>query len=115
MEQHSRSDAFLTSHPAPAMLCWVTLLQTALTALSASASLVAIPEFLPRGFRATGLSLAYSVGVTVFGGTTQFIVTWMIDATGNPAAPAWYVAGTSVLCAAAMTLVPETLGRPLED
>lgn len=105
----------LIAHPTPAMLCSVTLLQTALTALSASASIVAIPEFLPRGFRATGLSLAYAVAVTVFGGTTQFIVTWLIGVTGNPAAPAWYVAGTSVLCAGAMMLVPETLGRPLED
>ena len=100
--------------PAPGMLDAPTY-RSALTALSASASIVAIPEFLPRGFRATGLSLAYAVAVTVFGGTTQFIVTWLIGVTGNPAAPAWYVAGTSVLCAGAMMLVPETLGRPLED
>jgi hypothetical protein len=70
---------------------------------------------LPRGIRATGLSIAYAVGVALFGGTTQFIVTWLIGATGNPAAPAWYVAGTSVVTAIAMMALPESRDRALED
>lgn len=93
----------------------MTTFLAALTAISGAASIVAIPELLPRGIRATGLSIAYAVGVSLFGGTTQFIVTWLINTTGNPAAPAWYVAGTSVITALAMMALPETRNRPLED
>jgi MFS family permease len=105
----------LVGHPTPATLLGVTTFLAALTAVSGAASLVAIPELLPRGVRATGLSIAYAVGVALFGGTTQFIVTWLLGATGNPAAPAWYVAGTSVITAIAMLALPESRGRALED
>jgi MFS family permease len=105
----------LVSHPTPGTLLAVTTFLAALTAVSGAASLVAIPELLPRGIRATGLSIAYAVGVALFGGTTQFIVTWLIGATGNPAAPAWYVAGTSVITAIAMLALPESRDRALED
>ncbi len=105
----------LVSHPTQATLLAVTTSLAALTAVTGAASLVAIPELLPRGIRATGLSIAYAVGVALFGGTTQFIVTWLLGATGNPAAPAWYVAGTSVITALAMMALPESRGRALED
>lgn len=85
----------------------VTALLAALTAVSGAASLVAIPELLPRSIRATGMSLAYAIGVALFGGTTQFIITWLIGATGNPASPAWYVAFTSAITALAMIALPE--------
>ena len=105
----------LVSHPTQGTLLAVTTFLAALTAVSGAASLVAIPELLPRGIRATGLSIAYAVGVALFGGTTQFIVTWLIGATGNPAAPAWYVAGTSIVTAIAMMALPESRDRALED
>lgn len=105
----------LVSHPTQATLLGVTTFLAALTAVSGAASLVAIPELLPRGIRATGLSIAYAVGVALFGGTTQFVVTWLIGTTGNPAAPAWYVAGTSIVTAIAMMALPESRDRALED
>jgi MFS family permease len=105
----------LIDHPSLTMLLCVATGLAALTAVSAGASLVAIPELLPRRIRATGLSIAYAVGVAVFGGTTQFFVTWLIGVTGNPAAPAWYVAASSVITALAIWALPESLGRPLED
>lgn len=105
----------LVSHPTQGVLLGVTTFLAALTAVSGAASLVAIPELLPRGIRATGLSIAYAVGVALFGGTTQFIITWLIGVTGNPAAPAWYVAGTSVITALAMMALPESRDRALED
>ena len=105
----------LVSHPTQGTLLAVTTFLAALTAISGAASLVAIPELLPRGIRATGLSIAYAIGVALFGGTTQFIVTWLLEATGNPAAPAWYVAATSVITAIAMLMLPESRDRVLED
>jgi len=105
----------LVSHPTQGTLLAVATFLAALTAVSGAASLVAIPELLPRGIRATGLSIAYAIGVALFAGTTQFIVTWLIGVTGNPAAPAWYVAGTSVITAIAMMALPESRDRALED
>lgn len=105
----------LIAYPTLTTLLSVTAFLAALTAVSGAASIIAIPELLPRGIRATGLSIAYAVGVSLFGGTTQFIVTWLIGVTGNPAAPAWYVAGISVMTALAMLALPETGNRPLED
>ncbi len=107
--------SLLVSQPGPVMLFAVSAFLAALTAISGAASLVAIPELLPRGIRATGMSIAYAVGVSLFGGTTQFIVTWLQGATGNPIAPAWYVAAASVVTAVAMFLMPESRDRALED
>ena len=105
----------LIQQPSPGMLFAVSALLAALTALSATASMVAIPELLPRGIRATGMSIAYAVGVALFGGSTQFIITWLIGVTGDPAAPAWYVAATSVITALAMWRMPESQAQSLDD
>lgn len=105
----------LTTHPGVGMLLAVSSVLSALTAISGAASMTAIPELLPASFRATGLAIAYAVGVSLFGGTTQFIITWLIGATGNPVAPAWYMAGASVVSALAMLALPESRGRKLEQ
>ena len=105
----------LVANPSATTLFAVSGLLAALTAVSGAASLVAIPELLPRGIRATGMSIAYAIGVSLFGGTTQLIITWLIGVTGNPAAPAWYVAGASVITALAMLAMPESRDRALED
>lgn len=94
-------------------LIGVTTVLAALTAMSAAASLVAVPELLPASIRATGLSIAYAVGVALFGGSTQIIVTWLIELTGNPAAPAWYVVVTSIVTALAIMALPEGRDRAL--
>jgi MFS family permease len=49
-----------------------------------------LPEAFPKAVRSSGLSVLYALGVTIFGGTTQFIVAWLIDWTKNPMLPAWY-------------------------
>lgn len=51
----------------------------------------AIAEQFPTGVRSTGLAIAYNFAVMLFGGFAQFIVTWLIRATGTPLAPAYYV------------------------
>ena len=55
------------------------------------ASTMLIIEALPRHVRATGTSMTYAFGVTIFGGSAQLLVTWLLKVTGNPMAPAWYL------------------------
>jgi len=53
-------------------------------------------EAFPKAVRSSGLAILYALSVTVFGGTTQFIVAWLIDFTKNPLVPAWYQAIANV-------------------
>jgi MFS family permease len=106
---------FLVEQKTAGALYLVAMLLAALTAISGAASLVAIPELFPRRIRALGMSVTYAVGVALFGGTTQFVITWLIGVTGNPASPAWYVAGTSMLAVLGMYLMPEGRGSVLKN
>lgn len=89
------------------VLLIVTAAITLLTSMSGAASLVAIPEMMPIALRATGVSLIYAIGATLFGGTTQFIITWLIGVFGA-VAPAYYVVATSIISLVAMFMMPET-------
>ncbi len=59
------------------------------------------------------MSLVYALGVAIFGGFGQFIVTWLIAATGNPMAPAWYVIGCCAATLLALRAIPEMAGKKL--
>ena len=51
----------------------------------------AIAEQFPTGVRGTCLSVGYNLPVLIFGGFAQFFVTLLIQATGSPIAPAFYL------------------------
>ncbi len=89
------------------VLLVVTAAVTLLTSMSGAATLIAIPEMMPIALRATGVSLIYAIGATLFGGTTQFVITWLIGIFGA-VAPAYYVVATSIISLVAMFMMPET-------
>jgi MFS family permease len=107
--------AFLIAAPTTTNLLVVTTVLAALTGISGAVSLVVVPELFPGSIRATGMAIAYAVGVSIFGGTTQFIITWLIGITHLDSAPAWYVVLTSIISIIAMLMMPETGRRALED
>ena len=84
-------------------------------ALGGSVSLVIIPESLPRSVRSSGFAVAYALAVTVFGGTAQLVVTWLIRVTGDPLSPAWYLIAAGIVGVIAMMMMSETRGVALED
>ncbi len=106
---------FITQAHTAIALLGMTALLTTLNAISGAVSLVLIPESLPRSVRSSGLSVAYAFAVTVFGGTTQLVVTWLIGATGNPLSPAWYMIGSSLIGVIAMMMMTETKDAVLAD
>jgi len=71
-------------------------------AISAMFSMGIVPvyafllEAFPKAVRSSGLSILYALGTTIFGGTTQFVVAWLIDRTGDPMVPAWYMLATTI-------------------
>jgi MFS family permease len=99
---------WLSSAPSGPTLWIATLVNGGLTATSTGISLAILPELLPKRVRATGFALVYAIGVSIFGGSTPFVVAWLIHATGSPLAPAWYVMATSVVTIAAVLALPET-------
>ena len=104
----------LINHTSLLNLLFVSTLLAAMTAISAAATFSAIPELFPSRVRALGLSIAYAVSVTVFGGTTQFIITWLIGVTGDAAIPAWYIIGATVISTFALLFISETNGKELK-
>ena len=63
---------------------------------------------LPARIRAAGMSISYALTVSIFGGTTQFVATWLLKATGNALSPAWYVGALGIVSALAVLSVKET-------
>ena len=70
-------------------LVGATLLSAATGAFPSPAN-AAIIESLPKESRSRGFALIYSVPVTLFGGTTQMVVTWLIHQTQDQMMVAWY-------------------------
>lgn len=69
-----------------------------LVSLPASvAALTVMAEVFPSESRGAGISLTYALTVTIFGATTQFVVTWLLEVTGSPLSPAYYGIAASVL------------------
>lgn len=99
---------WLSGAPGAATLLTVTAILAALTAMFGAAGLVQVPELLPIAVRSTGLSLVYAIGTSIFGGTTQFVVTGLLAVTHNPMAPAWYVVAMSAVSIVAMWMLPES-------
>jgi hypothetical protein len=87
-----------------AAMAVLAVLQAMLTA----PALTTIAEALPRSVRSGGLALIYALAISLFGGTTQFAIKALIEATGSSLAPAWYVTGALVVGAVAMLIVRET-------
>lgn len=56
------------------------------------AMVVALTEIVPANVRTAGFSLAYALATALFGGFTPLISTWLIEATGNRAAPGMWMA-----------------------
>jgi MFS transporter, MHS family, citrate/tricarballylate:H+ symporter len=56
------------------------------------AMVVALTEVVPKSVRTAGFSLAYSLATALLGGFTPVVSTWLIAATGNKAAPGFWMA-----------------------
>jgi MFS family permease len=78
------------------------------SSVAAGAFYPALTESLPARIRGSTVALTYALSIAVFGGTTQLVVTWLIQATDSPLAPAWYVVGTGMIGQAAMFFMRES-------
>jgi MHS family proline/betaine transporter-like MFS transporter len=75
----------LFSGPAPALLC----------------------ELYPTNIRYTSLSIGYNVAVMLFGGFAPFIATLLIQQTGSPIAPTFYLMAAALVSIVAISTVTD--------
>lgn len=100
------------------LMLWLTNAPTISTLVTVQCSLAvilaaftgpaggALASLFPADIRSTGVSIAYNLAVTLFGGFASFIATWLIGATGNPLAPVWYVAFAAATAVVGSFLLP---------
>jgi MHS family citrate/tricarballylate:H+ symporter-like MFS transporter len=68
------------------------------------AAVVALTEVMPAHVRTVGFSLAYSLATAIFGGFTPLVSTWLIETSGDKAAPGYWMS-FAALCGLIATLV----------
>jgi MHS family proline/betaine transporter-like MFS transporter len=73
-----------------------------------------LPAMFPTAIRYGGLSIAYNVSASLFGGTAPLVAEWLVRLTGNDYMPAYYAMLAALIGLLAVLLMHETSGRPLE-
>jgi MFS family permease len=92
------------------MVLAVSALLAGMQAFLTGPVLITVSETLPTRSRSGDLALLYAFSISVFGGTTQFVVKGLAELTRSALAPAWYMTAALVLGALAMMSVQETRG-----
>jgi len=91
---------------------WVLAIGMSIMSLPSTISMgafyTALAESLPKAIRGSGFASVYAIAIALFGGTTQLVVTWLIHVTGDPNAPAWYMAGAALVALVARILFLES-------
>jgi MHS family proline/betaine transporter-like MFS transporter len=103
--------ALLQSHPT---IGWLLLLQGTAGIFKAAYSgpmPALMSDIFPTQVRSTGLSIGYSIGVTIFGGFAPTIVETFIHLTGDKLAPSYYVLIAAVLSGLSLVVVAWRMRR----
>ncbi|MCS3429280.1 MHS family proline/betaine transporter-like MFS transporter [Leucobacter aridicollis] len=74
---------------------------------------VTVVELFPTRTRQTGLSIAYAVTAALFAGTAPYVLTWLLDSTGNMLVPGYFLAAVGVVGIITVISIPETRGVAL--
>jgi len=98
---------FVLSYNEPALFLVVIAALMALHAMSGASAIILMPKAFPPNVRTAGMSIAYSFGVALFGGTAQIVFTWIIGATGDKLSWILYVVGMSLIGTVGILLLRE--------
>lgn len=95
------------AHSQTALIAGMTVLGV-LANLNFGSFCAMLGESLPKSIRVTSFATVYSIAIATFGGSTQFVVTWLIHASGSAMAPAWYMLAATFVGQIAYMLIPES-------
>ena len=85
----------------------------AILALILGTHAVSVAEIFPTRVRQGGLSIGYNVTAALFAGTVPYLMTYLIDETGNTFVPAFYLMLVGVVGLVAAATLRETVGTRL--
>jgi MHS family citrate/tricarballylate:H+ symporter-like MFS transporter len=91
------------------VLLWLSFLYASYN----GAMVVALTDIVPASVRTAGFSLAYSLATAIFGGFTPLASTWLIDVTGNRAAPGLWMAAAGAAGLVATLLIYSRTTAPI--
>ena len=109
----------LLTYPGFQQLSSQTNLGTAMLAGAALSVMIAagaaplfayMAEMFPTNVRASSISIGYNASVMLFGGTAPYIATYLIEATGNPLAPSFYLMAAATGAVITLLLAPSDKG-----
>lgn len=95
------------------MVTVVLTVMLALFSLNDGALSVTFAESFDTRTRYTGFAVTFNIGAVVFGGMAPYVITWLIQRTGNPQSPAFYLMVVAALSIIGTLLIRETARRPL--
>jgi MFS transporter, MHS family, proline/betaine transporter len=72
-------------------------------------------EIFPLRTRVTSMSVAYGTTLALTGGTAPLVSAWLVEASGRPLAPAFYIMLYGIIALLLLWPMPETNGRELAD
>ena len=103
--------ALVVNVPTVAVLTLVQAVLGALMALYFGPMPALLSSIFPTAIRTTGMSISYSVGVTIFGGFAPLVLAWLLDATGTLMAPSYYYLVVAVISLASLLYARRALGQ----
>jgi MHS family proline/betaine transporter-like MFS transporter len=97
--------SWLQSHPTIGWLLMLEIVAGLYKGAYSGPMPALMAEVFPTRTRSTGVSFAYSLGVTLFGGFSPFFVTWVIGVTGDKLAPSYYVLMAALISGVSLAVV----------
>ncbi len=79
----------------------------------AGTSAATLPALFPTRLRYGALSISFNLSVSLFGGTTPLIASSLVESTGDPLVPAYYLMAAGVVGLISALCLYETAGKPL--
>jgi MHS family proline/betaine transporter-like MFS transporter len=103
---------FLQTHPSFLGLLVVQVTAQAVLTLYTGVISTILAEMFPTSVRYTALSMSYGFAVAIFGGFAPYISTFLVQVTGNPLAPSFYVMAAALASGIAVAFVQERHRAP---
>jgi len=73
----------------------------------------AVPALFAPHVRFTGMAISYNVSVALFAGTAPMLNAWLIQRTGNPMMPAYYLMLGALVGVVALLYSRDRTGEPM--
>jgi len=73
----------------------------------------AMVEMFPTKTRFSGVAMGYNISLALFGGTAPLVCTWLIEWSGDVAAPAYYLMAMAAVSLVAVSLLRVPQGKAL--